>query len=1205
MEQAAAIEPIAGVGSIFAADRVFGLLEREFPVADIVRATGAALKPAPDVDLSAHRTLLKLSRDPSGHVRLVTTNFDRLFEQASRSKLTVFTPNRLPEFRGGDMFSGIVHLHGILDPSYSKSAGGDLVLSSAEFGRAYLSEGWATQFIQATIKHYLIVFIGYAADDPPVQYLLEALNRAADGLPRHLYAFQGGADDEAKALWAHKGVRAIAYSSDAGHKALWESLDAWADRASNQERWRDKLLRRALRGPEKMQPHERGQVVHLASTDDGARSIANAKVPLPGTWLCVFDPWTRYAAPRHANIASDDSRLLDPFNFFGLDSDPPPPPEDDNLPIPRRKIPPGAINVFAPSGSDASVLPAAFRGAADDHVSSLPPRLGSLTVWLARICGDPSALWWAAGQPGLHPEVIRQITFWLDHKLPDLPGEARAAWQYLFESWKWPRPGDYSGEFALGGQLSKDGWTGSIRRRYLEFSRAKVKASRPILGSSIPNTGQRWPRHRSAIISLTVEYPERRHAKFEIPDDQLVGMIPLLRQNLEHAVNLERELRSAFLPNIAPIEADPNVPGQSSEREFGINVLVSEFVALFRRLLAIDKQAALDEFAAWRGKDDPVSGRLKIWATGLDGLLADVAAADEFTSSHDAIFWGSRDARDVLISLSKRWNGLPAANRAEIERRLLAGPPRRRDLSANTNLTWKAHEVLQRVTWLRSRACQFHDDADAKLKRFQELVPEWTPDQASSAADSIEGRGGFVRTDTSIDELRDVPIAELIPRAMAGRRHVWGQLVEIDPFAGLCEKRPVRLLAALKHQLRQGIDVTAAWEKFLYSSPRRNDKPKLAAVIARRLAALPQNVLSAIIMPASYWIEALSKTLFDYDRKAFEALFARLVDSLATGTVAVDQRPTGPARTRNWAEDAGNSAAGRIAAALFEDPLFKDVDEGKPIPPDWLSKAERLLAMPDDHGRFALVVLARSLSLLYHYAPAWADRHIISAVLEDGGRRDAALAGYLLNPLYLDAGAYQQLKTVLVETAIAGAGSSPRREVQALGAFFAGGWLYKDSSGARLLTDDEFRHVLLHGGNDLRLTALWQVNQFPHAEKIAFINNVWPLQLAARTPVVVERLCWMAFEDDVNFPELVASIIPIVSNTRAGFGNLMLGGGDKVAKIAQKFPGETLSLLSALLTDDVDKWPIGLEKTLDIMVEAQPALASDSRFLKLKNLMRR
>jgi hypothetical protein len=230
IDTAERLDPIAGVGRIIAADRIFALLEREFSITDIEHAVGSALKPKDNVDLSPHRTLVSLSRDLRKKVKLVTTNFDRLFEAAA-PRTPVWTPNRLPDLRRNETFEGIVHLHGIFDPAYSRPVGGNLVLSSAEFGRAYLAEGWATDFIRAAIGSYLIVFVGYAADDPPVQYLLEALNRVADSPPRGLYAFQAGREEDAKALWVQKGVRAIAYAPDNGHAALWETLSAWAEHA--------------------------------------------------------------------------------------------------------------------------------------------------------------------------------------------------------------------------------------------------------------------------------------------------------------------------------------------------------------------------------------------------------------------------------------------------------------------------------------------------------------------------------------------------------------------------------------------------------------------------------------------------------------------------------------------------------------------------------------------------------------------------------------------------------------------------------------------------------------------------------------------------------------------------------------------------------------------------------------------------------------
>jgi SIR2-like domain len=665
-------DPIAGVGGILAADRVFGLLEREFSVTDIERAVGAALKPQDKVDLSAHRTLLALSRDATGKVQLVTTNFDLLFE-AAESKVPVWTPDRLPNLRGIKGFEGIVHLHGMFDAAYAKPVGGNLILSSAEFGRAYLAEGWATDFIRALIRNYLIVFVGYAADDPPVQYLLEALTRVADISPQGLYAFQAGREEDAKALWIQKGVRAIAYAPDNGHAALWETLNAWADRARDPERWRQRLIRRARRGPQVLQPHERGQIVHLAATEDGARSISQTKQVLPATWLCVFDPVTRYGRPGKAKPLGTDSPVIDPFTDHSLDSDPTPPPVNENQLFPHREVPAGVVDVLAPNPLDQKTNSGRFRGGEALDASELSPRLVFLAIWLRRVCGEPAAVWWASGQSGLHPAVIQQIEFALNQKEPTLSPLARSAWGYLLECWRAAPVHGLVNAFALKDAIARDGWTQQNLRRFAEISRCILTTSRPYWVSPLPPRTPKWPRLRD-VIDIDVRHPERQ-VSFAIPDDQLLRVIPLLRQNLEYTVGLQREVNPVGLPHIPPIEPDPYLAGTSADRDFGINPAVLDFANLFRRLVQHDKAAALCELAAWRQHDDPVFGRLRIWAAGLDKFLDDWAAGEVLANADDAIFWGSRDQRDLLLSLRRRWQSMPADFRATIEKRLLAGPP--------------------------------------------------------------------------------------------------------------------------------------------------------------------------------------------------------------------------------------------------------------------------------------------------------------------------------------------------------------------------------------------------------------------------------------------------------------------------------------------------------------------------------------------------
>ena len=295
LDEARELSARTGGSGLISTDRVFGLLERDFLTKDIESAVAKALQPSTTVDVSAHRMILDLATGPDGKTRVVTTNFDLLFE-ACDSNLSSWKPPRLPNPQNHSELEGIIHLHGSVDKNYRGADGDGLVLSSAEFGRAYLADGWATQFIRAILDRYAVVFVGYAADDPPVQYLLEALNRnpaSRDGV----YAFQSGASKEGAARWRQKGVKPFEYDDSDGHRSLWDTLASWAVRAQNPDAWYDKAITLAQKGPEGLLPFERGQIAHVVSTVVGVKKFAGAPEPPPASWLCVFDPLIRYSKP--------------------------------------------------------------------------------------------------------------------------------------------------------------------------------------------------------------------------------------------------------------------------------------------------------------------------------------------------------------------------------------------------------------------------------------------------------------------------------------------------------------------------------------------------------------------------------------------------------------------------------------------------------------------------------------------------------------------------------------------------------------------------------------------------------------------------------------------------------------------------------------------------------------------------------------------
>ena len=118
-----------------------------------------------------HQDLPRLFGKPE-EVRIVTTNFDDLFERAVPG---LFNPQPklfvAPALPLGNRFSGIVHLHG----SWNEPE--ETVLTAQDFGRAYLTEedGWARRFLVALFTNYTVLFVGYSHSDTIMTYLTPSL----------------------------------------------------------------------------------------------------------------------------------------------------------------------------------------------------------------------------------------------------------------------------------------------------------------------------------------------------------------------------------------------------------------------------------------------------------------------------------------------------------------------------------------------------------------------------------------------------------------------------------------------------------------------------------------------------------------------------------------------------------------------------------------------------------------------------------------------------------------------------------------------------------------------------------------------------------------------------------------------------------------------------------------------------------------------
>ena len=158
-----------------------------------------------------HRNLLRLF-EKTGPVRIVTTNFDCLFEQAAeagdlfQTRPKVFKVFEAPALPPGSRFQGIVHLHGSVNEPE------EMVLTDRDFGRAYLTEedGWARRFLVSLFAHHTVLFVGYSHSDTIMTYLAQSL--PPDGTERR-FALVGSESDD-RDRWLRMGIEPIEFPQE-------------------------------------------------------------------------------------------------------------------------------------------------------------------------------------------------------------------------------------------------------------------------------------------------------------------------------------------------------------------------------------------------------------------------------------------------------------------------------------------------------------------------------------------------------------------------------------------------------------------------------------------------------------------------------------------------------------------------------------------------------------------------------------------------------------------------------------------------------------------------------------------------------------------------------------------------------------------------------------------------------------------------------
>ncbi len=695
-------------------DTAIGLLE-----ADVVGGRGTVRSELAKIltpDLTApnatatHEALLTLARNRAGRTRLITTNFDRLFEEVRAAKSTSF-----PDFQAPLLpvpktrWDGLVYLHGLLPIAPAVGDLERLVVSSGDFGLAYLTERWAARFVSELFRTFTICFVGYSINDPVLRYMMDAL--AADRLlgesPPEAFAFGSyskGKELDRASEWKAKNVTPILYREHQHHAYLHRTLRAWAKTYHDGVGGKEQIIVQSARFrplASTKQDDFVGRLLWALSDKSGlpAKRFANLD-PVPSLdWL---EPLSEEFY-HHADLGR-----------FGVSAKVDDPNKDKlDFSLIRRPSP----YWLAPR---MVIVDAGQRRPQWDEVA------GHLAYWLIRHLGDPKLLLWLVNRGGqLHEQLVRLIERRLDEldnlasgsntteldrirkNAPNaIPRPAmRTLWRLLLNGRAKSRLRDLS-IYRWRERFGRDGLTASVRLALRETLTPCVTFSEPFRWAGANDDDEAQDRIKNIVEWEIVLASDHVHSGLrDLPkDERWTAALPELLDDfsalLRDALDLMRELGGADSESDHSYFHQPSISDHSQNKDFHdwtalIELSRDAWVAVAAKSAKRAKIVA----ETWARGPYPVFRRLAFFAAAQGGVIPLREALEWLLTDEQRWLWSDETRRETMRLLVYLARQLDTATLAELEQAILSGPPRnlyRADIDPDD---W--NDILNHGVWLR------------------------------------------------------------------------------------------------------------------------------------------------------------------------------------------------------------------------------------------------------------------------------------------------------------------------------------------------------------------------------------------------------------------------------------------------------------------------------------------------------------------------
>ncbi len=1143
--------------------------------------------------LDKHLILTRLADLDTEHGRLVTTNFDELFERSqiklrkleqSSHRMDVHIAPTLPPAKP-ETFKGLVYLHGKLGSSPNNR---QLVLTTANFGMAYMLEGWALRFVTELFRHYHVVFIGYSLEDPTMRYLVSALAAAREERSQQFkepYVFAPYSSEETAGLdkvkqqWKLRGITPILYDKTNKHQQLWQALEKWADN-----------YRQGITGRRQLVSHL-SQLPPVSDENDSTiRDMA---------WALKDTNVARHFADLTGKRRPIPEWIM-PLQKKGLLS----------LPIGQTD---DGQPIFVPLVSSRQLADLFDLNEVTFHLGR----------WIAKCLDSQVVLDWALTEGAiLHSELHHQIRTQLDENTTQLPPALHKIWRILAD-------GSYA-------HMLSERYT---NRSYRNFTHPSLGPDATFALQIFLNRLRPIPIFKARPDFLwrkQIPDPSRPRNWCEI-EIELIGVngdyeIQKFRNNAEDwssalaviAEELTTRLREAMGwfcefglagPNedITHIEYKSISPHEQNKHAHHAHTW-TQLIALARdsydALVAQEDHAAATHLVQrWRSLPYPVFRRLALYAATKNPRLDVEFGLDILLDRQQPALWDINIMREPLRFLRKRGHQFREEQLTQLTEAILEGPPRQmyqEDLTADEWNTVRDYQILLRLYKLKEAGVLLPVSVQKTYDRIQSSL-SWQP-----KGDHSEEFSFFISSDTAalgpINESKLENFGEMSDEQFIQwsekqqdedillwkRSGSWSQFVKNDTQAA------VRLLKAASDN---NVWPARPWYYVLYAcgqEGQENVTDALKQVIAKLLVDMPIQTLGKLYLQAARWFEGVWRQL---DEALRRKLWRRIWDASIEGEE--------PQHDLDF--NMAHHHAGGILGNILYNELTKRIPsiasgQSPGFPKQLRRDFEYLTEHEEPSIKMARVRLAPMLFALYRIDPDLTKRTFFRRMdPEDKETFDPYLwEGYLWYA-HCSADLLVAFKPLLFKI-LRHLDCIPEHSRDRAVTLFT----YQAVPPDRGISTDEARGVLwilgpdklvsvaaslrnmLQGAGEKSL-ALWRDTVEP------WFNKVWPRRPSDKSPALSENLAWMAIDAGEAFPSIVNTIQDILTPENEGAALHFLSTEEQDTGLVSRYPQDSLSLIDQLVYDGRDHEILG--GLLNTISAADPTLKETDSFNRLSKML--